>query len=123
MNELTEGIKISPNLLPLWTLEQSIPVLRQIEELCLPFGFHCALGGSVLHAGESYDDLDVIIYKHDFNQKDFIYDDDSLRCAMQKHFNVVIEALTKFDYPDSVLDRKIFKLMVNDKRVDLFFIK
>lgn len=45
-------------------LEQGIEIARLIERAIIPQGYHCALGGSVLHAGESQKDLDIFIYPH-----------------------------------------------------------
>lgn len=44
------------------TLEQALPVIRDIETKLIPHGAHCALGGSVLHRGESEKDLDIFVY-------------------------------------------------------------
>lgn len=44
------------------TIEQALPVIRDIEAKLIPHGAHCALGGSVLHRGESEKDLDIFVY-------------------------------------------------------------
>lgn len=46
----------------MWTLESALPLLRGLEESLKPHGIHVALGGSVLHRGESKKDLDVFLY-------------------------------------------------------------
>ncbi len=46
---------------PKWTLEQALPVVRYLEEKLAP-NYHCALTGSVLFQGTSFNDLDVIIF-------------------------------------------------------------
>jgi len=47
-----------------WTLEQGVAFCRKVEDLLVPAGFHCALGGGVLQKGESFKDLDVFVYPH-----------------------------------------------------------
>lgn len=48
----------------LWTLDQAISLVRQMEAAFVPVGWHCALAGGVLHRGSSEHDLDVIAYPH-----------------------------------------------------------
>ena len=46
-----------------WVLdEETLAFVRSIEAALLQVGWHCALGGSVLHAGKSDKDLDLIVY-------------------------------------------------------------
>jgi hypothetical protein len=47
-----------------WNLDAGLKVVRELEALLSPLGWHVALAGSVLHQGESNDDLDVILYRH-----------------------------------------------------------
>jgi hypothetical protein len=47
----------------LWTLTEGIEVCRELEAALAP-DYHVALGGGVLHKGESNKDLDVLIYPH-----------------------------------------------------------
>jgi len=44
------------------TLDQALPFVRSLEQKLIPLGAHCALGGSVLHSGESNKDLDIFVY-------------------------------------------------------------
>lgn len=48
----------------MWTLDEAIAVARIIEAHIIPAGYHCALGGGVLHKGTSDKDLDIFIYPH-----------------------------------------------------------
>lgn len=48
----------------MWNLDESIYIVRSIEHLAIKFGYHCALGGSVLLKGYSIKDLDIIIFEH-----------------------------------------------------------
>jgi len=45
-----------------WTLDQGIEMVRQIERALASCGWHAALGGGVLHRGQSDHDLDVIVF-------------------------------------------------------------
>jgi hypothetical protein len=51
------------------TLEQALPVIRGIEYELSSRGAHCALGGSVLHRGESEKDLDIFVYPRNCDQQ------------------------------------------------------
>lgn len=50
------------------TLDQALPVVRDIEAKLIPHGAHCSLGGSVLHRGESSKDLDIFVYPRNCEQ-------------------------------------------------------
>lgn len=45
--------------MPLWTLAEAVPLIQEIEKVVRPLDYHTCLGGSVLHKGESDDDLDI----------------------------------------------------------------
>jgi hypothetical protein len=47
---------------PVWTLEQARNFLRLLEHHVTRAGYGIALGGSVLMRGQSYKDLDVIVF-------------------------------------------------------------
>lgn len=47
---------------PLWNLLDGVAVARKIEDVVVPLGYHVALGGSTLYAGESNKDLDIFLY-------------------------------------------------------------
>lgn len=49
---------------PLWTLESGLATARTIENVAKDAGFHVALAGSVMYAGKSYKDLDLIVFPH-----------------------------------------------------------
>ncbi len=51
----------------LWNLEQGIAFLRTLETE-LKGGAHVALAGSIMYAGVSNKDLDVVIYPHTKNE-------------------------------------------------------
>lgn len=46
---------------PLWTLEDALAVVRDLQFKALQCGYHLALAGGVLNKGYSHNDLDVIV--------------------------------------------------------------
>lgn len=46
-----------------WVLEDAIKLVRLIEPVIRPFGFHSALGGGVLQRGSSAKDVDIMLYQ------------------------------------------------------------
>lgn len=49
------------------TLHIALAICRQLEKRLSLCGVHVALGGSVLHNGQSSKDIDVILYPHKTN--------------------------------------------------------
>lgn len=50
---------------PMWTLQEGVEYARYVEGKLIPIGYHCAIGGGVLHTGSSAHDLDIFVYPHD----------------------------------------------------------
>ena len=48
----------------------AISICREIEQVLIPLGYHCALGGGCLHQAGLRKDCDVMIYPHDINKTD-----------------------------------------------------
>jgi hypothetical protein len=48
---------------PLWTLEQGIELARRLELIAIKHNVHVALGGGVLHRGQSNKDVDIFVYR------------------------------------------------------------
>jgi hypothetical protein len=46
----------------MWNLQEGIEAVRKVEPVAIECGYHSALGGSVLHSGESDKDLDIFLY-------------------------------------------------------------
>ncbi len=44
----------------MWTLDQSLVLIRRMQRSLFPLGFHVALAGGVLNNGESIKDLDLV---------------------------------------------------------------
>ncbi len=49
----------------LWTLEQGLSLVRDLQPLCHALSFHVALGGGVINKGESRKDLDLYFLPFD----------------------------------------------------------
>jgi hypothetical protein len=47
-----------------WQLTEGVEFARHVEREAIQHGYHVALGGSVLHRGESDKDVDLIVYPH-----------------------------------------------------------
>ncbi len=46
------------------TIEKGIEIARIVETVVSAVGYHCGLGGSLLHKGQSEKDIDIFIYPH-----------------------------------------------------------
>lgn len=44
---------------PLWTFDEALPLIRELQPLTREPGYHLTLGGSVLNIGRSLKDLDL----------------------------------------------------------------
>lgn len=67
MTDLDEARKLAAERRALrksWTLEQGLVLCRQLEPLMAEVGWHVALTGSVLYAGKSAKDLDILLMPH-----------------------------------------------------------
>jgi hypothetical protein len=52
-------------MVPVWTLEQALPIIRKIAKVAKKCGLDMALRGSVLLRGESRNDLDLLLIVED----------------------------------------------------------
>jgi hypothetical protein len=48
----------------MWTVIDGLHTCKEIEMIAKGYGYHVALGGSVMYRGSSMKDLDVIVYNH-----------------------------------------------------------
>lgn len=44
----------------MWTIEEGLELIRQMQRALKPLGFHVALAGGVLNTGKSLKDLDLV---------------------------------------------------------------
>lgn len=70
---------------PMWTLEAGLALVRTLEKALAP-NYHAALGGGVLHRGESNHDLDIIILPHHANHLDV----KEIHEVLRKHLRLVV---------------------------------
>lgn len=104
----------------MWTLEQGVDVARSIEPLAIASGFHVAIGGSVLHRGESQKDLDIFVYPHKTSQVSGT-DVDAFKESLFKYLNIATwEAKPHKVYGDS---KVVESAEYVGKRIDFFFLK
>ena len=100
----------------MWTLESGIKIARKIELVCIPLGFHCAIGGSVLHKGESKKDLDIFIYPHKRNNGEVV---SKLLLGLAVLDVVVTNETTHYHYADS---KRVVITRIGEKRIDFFIL-
>lgn len=62
-----------------WTLEQGLALVRELQPQTRTFNYHLALGGGVLNAGESRKDLDLYFLPMDDRDNASPDDADALR--------------------------------------------
>lgn len=63
---------LKPNLFekpaPMWTLDEGLALVRQLQPLTRAFNCHLAIGGGVVNAGQSEKDLDLYFLPLDGTQ-------------------------------------------------------
>lgn len=95
----------------MWTLEEAVALVRKLEPTAIQAGYHLALGGSVLMAGQSDKDLDLFLYPHKTTECD-----DPERAIVLMGIYIVEERPHAL-YGD---DKQVFECRIRDKRVDIF---
>jgi hypothetical protein len=98
---------------PLWTLDQSVTLVRIIEELLRPLQMHAGLTGGVLKRGFSDKDVDIVIYPDKKNAPDNPKPEVILREIGVQGFKSL-----EFQYDD----KTIYQGTWDGKRVDFFFL-
>lgn len=98
----------------MWTLNEGIEFARKLERLLKGKGFHCALGGSVLHSGASAKDLDIFVYPHDK------YCEWEYAKAPIRQCGVELVRDCKHEYDNKIV--KEYKTS-DGKRIDFFFVQ
>lgn len=95
----------------MWTLEEAVELVRSLEPAAIKHGYHLALGGSVLMAGQSDKDLDLFLYPHKTTESDYP------EAVITKMGICVIGARPHEVYGD---DKLVFECRIRVKRVDVF---
>lgn len=107
-----------------WTLDEALVFVRTLLPLVLAEGFHIALTGSVLIAGKSEHDLDLVLYPMRSDQADYV----AVKDVLRKHG---MKLLVDSDTIQRVWRRKgsndekyleVWKTR-EGKRVDVFFLR
>lgn len=103
----------------MWTLEEGIAFARELEKY-MDDWFHTALAGSVLHKGESFKDVDIIVYPH--NTQTFMEPETVVKQRLEK-FGLEFDhqRIGGDEYPDKKLVY-IYKTK-EGKRVDILVLK
>lgn len=67
----------------MWTLEEALPIVRDLTTALREIRYAVALGGSVLYRGTSTKDLDLVVYPY---------------CVPEKNETALKEALVNFGF-------------------------
>lgn len=103
---------------PVWTYALALQLINQLDPLLREIGWVSGLTGGVLFRGESYKDLDIIIYPFE-DGGNFPPEQRSRDAVTQLLFGLGFER-HEYGSPSSCLnDVEIWQL--NGKRVDFFF--
>lgn len=104
-----------------WTFEEGVEEVKQLEKFLIPHGYHCALGGSVLHKGSSTCDLDIFIYPHKTSKtKSMLELLEAYYRATLIHAN---HEDSKSTTEDDIDGKKVFYIRPDGQRIDFFFVQ
>ncbi len=104
----------------IWTLEQSVEFVRSLHDSLDEEGYTIALGGSCLHKGFSYKDVDIIIHPLDQHPDHSIGDTD-FNPARKVLTNAGMSYLRRAKIEEYSQRCVELWLTSNNKRVDVFF--
>lgn len=113
---------MSPRVkLPVWTLEDALLLIHELQPLLWKLHHHVALGGGVLNAGTSHKDLDLYILPFgDSETASFKADVDALLMSFMEWEAPIGDSET---YGQQPAMRARDRYTYNDKRVDVFVVK
>ena len=97
------------------SFEEGLAIVRRLEEIAAPLGYHTALTGGVLYRNNSKKDVDIIVYPHQVNEGK--HDKNQLLEAIR-----VAGGSNFFQTDSEYLDKDVVLVTFMDKRVDLFFL-
>ena len=102
-----------------WSIEQALPIVREIEKEVRVFNYYTALTGSVLHNGSSIKDLDIMLMPL---SGDCVRDMDKVVLFLREKYRSL-----EYRPPDFVTDKeynddsRLFLIgSLGDKRIDFF---
>jgi len=106
-----------------WTIQEGIIFCRQVQPIAMAYGWHVALGGSVLIRNSSEKDLDVFLYEHTPKK------DEEIDIAYP---DVVVSRLSsliglrplddKAKSPSDEVYKTIYRCTYHQKRIDFIFL-
>jgi hypothetical protein len=102
---------------PLWTLAEAVDLAREMNAALAPLQYHTALTGGCLYRGESYKDVDIVIYPRSMVTR--IAPDDIIR-ALAETFSITESR--QAGGPRYPFDKIVFITTLRGKRCDLFFL-
>lgn len=116
---------------PLWTLEEALRYLRTIEAVVAQScNAHVGLAGGVLLRGQSFKDLDILIYGHNKKNVGWVHTLEELkRTGLIKNVERSLDAWLNetprgsSHYSDCEYATIFRANTQEDKRVDLFFVQ
>lgn len=105
----------------MWTLEEGLGFVRQIQDASRLFGYHVTLGGGVLNTGSSEHDLDVYMLPMGGFNIDKTKSDPKAMIKWMEKFLGAATPLGKEYSGTKPVYATTCKFIVNDKRIDCFF--
>jgi hypothetical protein len=96
------------------SLDEGLVIARHFEAIAAPAGYHVALGGSVMYAGKSKKDLDLIVYPHDLRGA---HNKDTFLKLVKK-----AGAVNIFQTDREYVNKDVVLCTFLGERVDLFFL-
>ena len=109
----------------MWTLLEALKIVRMLQPVIRPMGYHITLGGGVLNKGISKKDLDLFILRCNNTEREESF---SVIVAVSKTLKQTREVLTSRplrDSPDYGPDedfhfKQAYMFMLGDRRIDVF---
>jgi len=105
---------------PIWILNQeTLDLIRSIEAVAAVHDLHVALGGSVLHKGQSFKDLDLYVYPHfSYNfTRHMLYD---FACGLTSIGIKGWECRTEEQLSAYEIKRTFYTAYYEEKRIEFF---
>lgn len=114
-------------MIPVWTLEEAVPLLKELREVTTKVGFAVALAGSILYRGTSTKDLDIVVFPLRVEDPQAELDLTALKEALEEFGLCPVlsrEAVTQGWRKQGSLDTKHVEVwQYQGRRVDLLFLR
>lgn len=102
----------------MWTLDEAVATCRMFELALKANGFHCALGGSVLHRGTSQKDVDIFVYPHQADPEGEVVDwDKAEKVLATLGARITRSCSHQYDL------KRVKEASFDGKRIDFFFLQ